>query len=136
MLRKLSFDGKSIFEKDLLIGNHGPAQLTVRGDFTIDGLIYCPKYSLELIIRGNGILSLRGVCRQLVIKRVTGNAILDFEQVRITELICQDLSGTSELLVMQPRYIRQRNVGMNARLHICKARPNNVGSNLTLVSTG
>jgi hypothetical protein len=122
MLRKLFFDGKSIVEHDVLIGNHGHAQLTVRGNFFIGGLVYCPKFSLEIVVRGNGILMLRGICRRLIIKRVTGNAVLKFEQLRMTELLCNDLSGTSELRVVQPKYVLERNVGINAKLHIINQR--------------
>jgi hypothetical protein len=118
MLRKLSFDGKYIVERDVVVGNHGPAKLTVRGDFSIAGLIYCPKYSLEIVVQGNGILTLRGVCRRLIIKRVTGKAVMELEELKITELVCQDLSGTSELKIAQPKYIISRNVGANAKLHI------------------
>ena len=122
MPRKLFFDGKSIVERNLLIGNHGPAQLVVRGEFLIAGLVYCPKFSLEIVVRGNGTLTLRGICRRLTIKRVTGNAVLELEQLRMTELLCQDLSGSSEVKLVQPKYILERNVGINAKLHIINPR--------------
>jgi hypothetical protein len=111
MPRLIQYVGDKIVEDNLVIGNHSPAQVVVNGDFSINGLIYCPGYKVDLIIRGNGTISLHGVCRQLNIVKVKGNCVLEFESLLITDLNCRELVGNSVLKVGKVRNIGDKNLG-------------------------
>jgi hypothetical protein len=95
----------------------------------IHGLIYCPKYSLELTVKGNGSMVFHGVCRDLVIRRVSGNCILDFEELKVRQLYCRELTGHSVLKMNDPRYVMERNIGEHAVLSLKKASEGGIPGN-------
>jgi hypothetical protein len=73
---------------DLLISNHGNASVTVRGRFTISGLVYCTRYAVRMNIKGRGKITLRGVCKRLTVK-ITGDCLLDLNGMKIGEMFCE-----------------------------------------------
>lgn len=111
MARVIRFLGSAIKEDHLVIGNHSHAQVIIKGDFSINGLVYCPRYKLDLIINGNGTLALHGICKQLNIIRVKGNCILEFESLLIHDLNCREMIGHSTLKVGRVKTIGERNIG-------------------------
>jgi hypothetical protein len=111
MARVIRYLGNSIREDHLVIGNHSHAQVIIKGDFAIKGLVYCPRYKVDLIIKGNGTLSLHGVCKQLNIVKVKGNCVLEFESLSISELNCCEMIGLSVLKIGKVKNIGQRNIG-------------------------
>jgi hypothetical protein len=115
MPRRIIFNGHS-YEKSLVIGNHDHIQLVAKGSFDLEGLIYCPKFSLELILQGEGALKLHGVCKRLVIKRVTGNIVMEMGAVRIQELSSVDLGGSSVLRMSTPKLVLEKNVHESAEI--------------------
>jgi hypothetical protein len=100
MPRKIYYKASSIEDQSLVVGNHGHTQIMVAGEFLINGLVYCPKYRLELAVKGKGTISLHGICKSLVIHRVlVGTCILDVSDLVIGELLVHNVSGKLKLLV-------------------------------------
>ena len=122
MARKLIFNGPQTIEQNLVIGNHNHAQIIAKGSFVLEGLIYCPKYSLELIICGEGSILLHGICRRLVLKKVTGNCVINVEDVQIRELSCENLSGKSVVKMKMPKFIIDKNVAEDAKIFFAGER--------------
>jgi hypothetical protein len=87
MQRKIFYKGLFVKDHELVVGNHGPAQITINGDFSIHGLVHCPKYHLEISVNGNGIISLHGICKAVVLKRISGNCRFDLQDVSVNEII-------------------------------------------------
>ena len=63
----MSFSGETKRE-DLLIGSHGNADIRVTGNFQLSGIVYCPKYTVTMNIKGDGKIALRGKCYRIVIR--------------------------------------------------------------------
>jgi hypothetical protein len=116
MPRKYIFDGPFIEEKSLVIGNHDHVQLVVRGDFVIDGLVYCPRYSLGLSLQGEGSVTLHGICRRVILRKVNGNCLVNLEELLVRELSCEDLGPNSILRMQTPRVILERNIHASAEV--------------------
>jgi hypothetical protein len=112
MARLIQYIGAEIKEDNLIIGNHCHAQIVIKGDFSIHGLVYCPRYKLDLFIKGNGTISLHGVCKQLNIVKVKGNCLLDLESLLISDLNCRNMMGNSILKIGKVRTIGEKNMGM------------------------
>lgn len=111
MARKILYSGKNIQDDSLVVGNHGAAQIIIKGDFVINGLVYCPKYRLQIFVKGNGSLSLRGICKKVEIVRVSGNCLIDLEQLTLQELEVQELKGRTDLIVGKYKHLRKGNLG-------------------------
>lgn len=118
MPRKLFFKAPYIEESDLVIGNHDNVMICVYGDFRIKGLIHCPGYTLSLTIVGDGSITLHGICKRLEIRRISGNCIVNLDDLSTQELACLSLMGNSLLKVGSVKYISQRNVGPESALII------------------
>lgn len=107
MARKILFSGKNIQDDSLVVGNHGAAQIIIKGDFVINGLVYCPRYRVQIFIKGNGSLSLRGICKKVEIVRVSGNCVIDLEQLTLQELEVLELKGRTDLIVGKHKHLRK-----------------------------
>jgi hypothetical protein len=77
---KLLYTG-DVQQDDLLIGSHGHTDIKIDGNFDISGIVYCPKYTVTMNIKGHGRLSLRGKCDRIIIKKMQGNCTLDLTEV-------------------------------------------------------
>jgi hypothetical protein len=133
MGRKLQYNGPHTDEKSLVIGNHDHVQLTVKGSYFIDGLIYCPRYSLEITLMGEGSLSLHGICRRITVKKVTGKAIINFKDLKVKEFSCEWLGGNSVLKMQAPRFTIQKNIYDHASLYFDERKQNN-GRSIPLIN--
>jgi hypothetical protein len=116
MARKLYFKGEGISEKDIVIGNHDDVHLKAEGHFDLEGLIYCPKYSVTISLKGSGILTLHGICNRVVIRNISGACILDLQDVTIKEISCESVGGSSVVRMSRPRIIGQKNIFGQAQL--------------------
>ena len=110
MPRKILYNGKNIQDDSLVVGNHGAAQIIIKGDFAINGLVYCPRYRLQIFIKGNGNLSLRGICKRVEIVRVSGNCVIDFEELTLSEIELQDIKGRTDLILGKHKHLRKGNL--------------------------
>ena len=118
-MRKQRFVYKgSTSDDSLLIGSHGDAVLMVEGVFDLSGIIYCPKYTITITIKGNGKIALRGKCHTIIIKRMNGNCTLDLSEVTCRELRCECVGGQATVITGKTRLISQANLTDEAELHV------------------
>ena len=75
-VRRLEYTGKSQ-DHAILIGNHGNVHFTARGDFELSGSVYCPKYTMKVIVSGSGKVTLQGIRKILIVVKMDGTATLD-----------------------------------------------------------
>ena len=122
-MRKQRFVYKgSVSDDSLLIGSHGDAVLSVEGTFNLSGIIYCPKYTVTITIKGNGKIALRGKCNKVIIKRMNGKCTLDLSEVTCRELRCECIGGQSTVFTGKTRLISQANLTDDAELHVTTRR--------------
>ncbi|MGC1241428.1 MAG: hypothetical protein WA874_07560 [Chryseosolibacter sp.] len=114
---KMEFTG-NVEQTDLLIGSHGNTDIKVKGEFKLSGIIYCPKYTVTLDIKGDGKISFRGKCYRIVIKKMQGDCTLDLTDVTYKELHCQSLKGKSIVLAGNARAITPAILADEAVLHV------------------
>src|SRR6478736_3204407 len=119
--RKIKFTGE---QKDdsLLIGNYENVQFTAEGKFDLSGLMYCPRYSVEFNVSGNGTIAFRGACKKIVIKNITGDCMLDLSEVVCKEVYCKSAKGNAVILIGPTKLISQANLAENATLQF-KGKP-------------
>ena len=113
----LAFKG-DVDKDDLLIGSHGNTEIKINGNFQLGGIIYCPKYTVTLIIQGDGRISFRGKCQRIVIKKMQGDCTLDLSDVTYKELHCQSLSGKAVVVAGNTRAISPAILADDATLHV------------------
>ena len=114
---KIAFNGETE-QNDLLIGSHGDTELKIKGNFQISGVIYCPKYSVTLDIKGNGLISFRGKCNRIIIRKMSGDCKLDLTDVTYKELRCESLQGRSVVVAGNARAITPAILSDEATLHV------------------
>jgi len=119
MRRTISYKGQSIVDESLVVGNHGNAHIQIDGHFRIDGLIYCPKKTLKISIKGDGTIKLHGVCKDLDIKYVDGNCFVDFSDLKATEVRCRKVTGSCTLRLGEFRNLAEYNLGQEAVIEMC-----------------
>ena len=100
----LVFKG-DVQQDDLLIGSHGNTEIKVTGNFQLSGIIYCPKYTVTLVIKGDGKISFRGKCDRIIIKKMQGDCTVDLSDVTCKELQCELLQGKSMVIAGNTRAI-------------------------------
>lgn len=114
---KLVFTGE-VQQDDLLIGSHGDTDIKISGNFHISGIVYCPKYTITMTIKGDGRLALRGKCDRIIIKRMQGSCTLDLSEVTYKELHCQSLQDRSVVIAGNARAITPAILSDDATLHV------------------
>lgn len=114
---KLLFTGV-VRQDNLLIGSHGHTDITINGDFQISGMVYCPKYTITLNIKGEGQLSLRGKCDRIIIRKMQGDCTVDLTEVTYKELHCQSLQDRSVVIAGNARAITPAILSDDATLHV------------------
>jgi hypothetical protein len=105
-------------QDDLLIGSHGNTDIKVNGNFQLAGIIYCPKYTVTLTIKGNGRISFRGKCYRIIIRKIQGDCTLDLTDVTYKELQCEALQGRSVVIAGNTRAITPAILSDDATLHV------------------
>lgn len=114
---RLVFSG-NVNQDDLLIGSHGNTEIKVKGTFMLSGIIYCPKYSVTLDIKGAGRISFRGKCDRIIIRKISGDCTLDLTDVTCKELKCESLQGKSVVIAGNTRAITPAILSDEATLHV------------------
>jgi hypothetical protein len=127
--QRFSFSGKTK-EDSLVVGSHGDAIITVDGEFELSGIIYCPKYTVTLSIKGEGKIAFRGKCSKIVIRKMDGNCTLDLTDLTCKELRCESVGGQSTVIAGKTRVITQANLSDDAVLHVSE-RPLITNSSMT-----
>jgi hypothetical protein len=120
MQRKIFFKGGNIHEHAVVIGNHGNVHLVIDGNFSIRGLVYCPKYEVKVSIKGHGEIELHGVCKKIEIRQVTGDCLIDFSDLRCGDLYCKGLYGKSVLNVRAVQLVSEWVIGDQAIINKVK----------------
>ena len=120
-LRRIRYTGEHK-DESILISNHGNVSFIAEGKFVLSGLMYCPRYTVEFMVSGQGTISLRGACKKLIIKNIAGNCLLDLSEVVCREVYCKSASGKSIILVGSTKLIGQANLEEEAILQY-KGRP-------------
>jgi hypothetical protein len=114
---RLAFCG-DVRRDDILIGSHGNTDIKIRGNFQVSGIIYCPKYTVTLEIKGDGKIAFRGKCYSIAIRKMTGDCILDLSDMTYKELRCESLEGKSIVLAGNTRAITPAILSDEAVLHV------------------
>lgn len=114
---KLEFTGDTN-QDDILIGSHGDAEIKVKGNFQLSGIIYSPKYSVTLDIKGDGRIAFRGKCFRIIINSMQGDCTLDLTDVTYRELHCHALKGKSVVIAGKARAITPAILSDDATLHV------------------
>lgn len=114
---RLKFEGE-VRQDDLLIGSHGDTDIRVRGDFQLSGIVYCPRYTVTLDIKGKGRIAFRGKCYRIVISKMQGECTLDLTDVTYKELHCRLLKGSANVLAGNARAITPAILADDAVLHV------------------
>jgi hypothetical protein len=113
--QRLLFSGVSK-DDSILIGNHGNTLVRAEGRFELSGIVYCPKYTLTLEIKGEGSISLRGICHRIVVRKMAGSAKLDLSHVACKELTCISVTDDSVIVTGRVRTISNAFLSGNAVL--------------------
>ncbi len=119
--RRIKYSGEQK-DESLLISNYGNVSFLAEGKFVLSGLMYCPRYSVEFSVSGQGTISLRGVCKKLIIKNITGDCLLDLSEVVCEEVYCKSAEGKSIILIGSTKLISQANLEEEAILQY-KGKP-------------
>jgi hypothetical protein len=114
---KLTFKG-DVHQDDLLIGSHGDTEIKARGNLQLSGIVYSPKYSVTLDIKGDGKISFRGKCYRIIIKKMAGNCTLDLTDVTYKELSCQSIEDKCVVIAGNTRAITPAFLSGDATLHV------------------
>ena len=94
----------------ILVGNYGDAKITAIGNFDLAGLIFCRKSTVEFDIAGEGIAKFKGICKELIIKRIEGNCTLDLSELSCHIVRCEVVKGRSVVILGKVRTIELINV--------------------------
>lgn len=109
----LKYSG-NIDTDSIFVSNHGNVSLVMDGVFKASGMIYCPKYTVRLNLKGHGVVSFRGVCKRVEIK-VWGDCVLDLTQMSIGEVWCE-AHDAAKIVMGLTKVIRKAEMHDNAVL--------------------
>ena len=88
-------------EDSIVIGNYGDAKITAIGNFSLSGMIYCGKSTIEFTMAGEGKALFTGVCKKLMIRGMDGNCTLDLSRLTCDVVRCESVKGNS-LVILGP----------------------------------
>jgi hypothetical protein len=119
VVKKQNFSFKGDIKDDsILIGSHGDAKVVIEGSFDLSGIVYCPKYTLTLSIEGNGTIAFRGICNRIIIKRMSGECVLDLRDLTCKELRCESIRKKSKIIAGKTRVVTRANLFDEAILQL------------------
>lgn len=101
-------------EDSIVIGNYGDAKITAIGNFSLSGLIYCGKSTVEFTMAGEGEASFTGVCKKLMIRGMEGNCTLDLSRLSCDVVWCESVKGNSVVILGPTRLIELINLDNDA----------------------
>ncbi len=119
--RKQRFEFKGNIKDDsILVGSHGDATIKIEGTFDLSGIIYCPRYTVMISIRGDGKVAFRGKCDRIIVKKMKGNCILDLSDLTCKELQCESMRQKATIIVGKARVITKANLADESEMHLDK----------------
>ena len=92
--------------------------MRVKGNFDLSGVIYAPKYTVTFNIEGKGRLVFRGICHTIIIKKMSGDCVLDLSQVTCKEMQCISLRKKAVVISGKVRSLSNVSLRDNATLHL------------------
>ena len=98
----------------IVIGNYGDAKITAIGNFSLSGLIYCSKSTVEFNMAGEGNAVFTGVCKRLLIRGMAGNCTLDLSKLTSDVVWCESVKGSSVIILGPTRLIELINLDNEA----------------------
>ncbi|HEY0654707.1 MAG TPA: hypothetical protein VGD65_16335 [Chryseosolibacter sp.] len=104
-------------DDSLVIGNYGDAKVVAKGNFDLSGLVYCSKNSVEISAEGEGTLSLRGVCKRVIIRGVRGNTVLDLSQLTSKFIWCESVKDKVVIKLGPTKVIELISLDHEAAVH-------------------
>lgn len=119
--QKFEFRGE-ITDHSVLVGSHGDVVIRIDGNFDLSGIIYCPRYTVTITVRGEGRAAFRGKCNRIVIKKIKGASTLDLSELTCRELQCRNLKEKAMVIAGKTRVISRANLADEAELHL-EGRP-------------
>ena len=105
-------------DDSIIIGSHGDANVQIEGVFDLSGIIYCPKYTVTVSIKGDGKITFRGKCNTLIIKKMKGSCTLDLSELTCKELRCECIGGQALVIAGKTRIITRANLADEAELRL------------------
>jgi hypothetical protein len=105
-------------DDSVLIGSHGNAVVHIEGTVDISGIIYCPKYTVTIRIKGTGKVTFRGICNRIIVNKMRGTCTLDLRDLTSKEVRLESIQDKSMILTGKTRVISQANLMDDAVLHI------------------
>lgn len=114
--QKLQFIGNHEHDA-VVIGNYGNSSVEIEGNFNISGIIYAPKYSINLFVSGKGIVTFRGICSKLIINNMNGDCILDIRDLSCKEIAISAIKGKAKVITGKVRAILEANMKDEAALY-------------------
>lgn len=115
--QKFEFKGE-ITDHSVLIGSHGDVVIRIDGNFDLSGIIYCPRYTVTITVRGAGRAAFRGKCNRIIIKKIKGASTLDLSELTCRELQCHNLKNKATVIAGKTRVISRANLADEAELHL------------------
>lgn len=104
-------------DDSLVIGNYGDAKLVAKGNFDLSGLVYCSKNTVEISADGVGTVTLRGVCKRVLIRGVRGNTVLDLSQLSSKYVWCESVKDQAIIKLGPTKIIELISLDNEAAVH-------------------
>jgi hypothetical protein len=104
-------------DDSIVIGNYGDAKLVAKGNFDLSGLVFCSKNNLEISLDGEGTVSLRGVCKKLIIRGIRGKATLDVSQLSSKFIWCESVKDQTVIKLGPTKIIELISLDHDASVH-------------------
>ncbi len=104
-------------DDSIVIGNYGDAKLVAKGRFELSGLVFCSKNNLEISIDGTGTISLRGVCKKLIIRGIRGKVTLDLSQLTAKFVWCESVKDEAQIKLGPTKIIELISLDNEASVH-------------------
>ena len=104
-------------DDSIVIGNYGDAKFIAKGNFDLSGLVFCSKNTVEISLEGEGKVSLRGVCKKLVIRGIRGNTTLDLSQLSSKLIWCESIKDQAVIKLGPTKVIELISLDNNASVH-------------------
>ena len=98
----------------IVVGNYGDAKITAKGNFSLSGIIFCGKSTVEFNMAGAGDASFTGVCKRLMIRGMDGNCRLDLSKLTSDVVWCESVKGNSVVILGPTRLIELINLDNEA----------------------
>lgn len=104
-------------DDSIVIGNYGDAKLVAKGNFDLSGLVYCSKNSVEISLEGNGTVTLRGVCKKLILRGIRGNVTLDLSRLSSKFIWCESVKDQAIIKLGPTKVIELISLDNDASVH-------------------